>query len=276
MITDSLYKLLYRLIKSRPYSAFQMLLHGDLEYRIYRDMQFLLSTAALHKETFPQFRNINAGKDVVIVACGPSVQNYIPIKDAIHIGVNKALLAKHIKFDYWFCEDFFGATKEYKEFVRNYRPNECKKFFGLSNIEDKRCCAMSYDPPGMDVFLTKNSFRYRHEFNSGIRGGESELTYDLATLPFSCLGTVTFSAIQFALWTNPKRLFLVGCDCTNDGHFYLKENKYNLNLSKVLSGYSKFKSFSEKFYPDTKVISVNPVGLKGMFKDWNQKDGPLS
>ena len=30
------------------------------------------------------------------------------------------------------------------------------------------------------------------------------------------------------------------------------------------------KEFIEKFYPDVEIVSVNPVGLKGWFKDISQ------
>ena len=43
------------------------------------------------------------------------------------------------------------------------------------------------------------------------------------------------------------------------------KNKYNLN--KMLTGYKKLKKFIDIYYPDIEIISVNPVGLKGLFKD---------
>ena len=32
-------------------------------------------------------------------------------------------------------------------------------------------------------------------------------------------------------------------------------------------GYKRIKTFTEQFYPDVEIISVNPIGLKGMFHD---------
>ena len=34
-----------------------------------------------------------------------------------------------------------------------------------------------------------------------------------------------------------------------------------------MRGYKKFKEFIDIYYPDVEVISVNPVGLKGLFRD---------
>jgi len=88
-------------------------------------------------------------------------------------------------------------------------------------------------------------------------------------------GSVVFSAIEFALWTNPKRIFLVGCDCTSTGHFDNATDKTGLPTS-MRATYVKLKGFAHTYYPDTEIISVNPVGLKGLFRDWYQKDGPLN
>ena len=34
-----------------------------------------------------------------------------------------------------------------------------------------------------------------------------------------------------------------------------------------LDGYRKVKAFVERFYPDTEIISVNPMGLRGLYSD---------
>ena len=34
-----------------------------------------------------------------------------------------------------------------------------------------------------------------------------------------------------------------------------------------LDGYQKVKAFVERFYPDTEIISVNPMGLRGLYSD---------
>ena len=72
--------------------------------------------------------------------------------------------------------------------------------------------------------------------------------------------------MQFALWTNPKRIYLVGCD-TNLGGYYYQQERNKLKVNKVYNCWLKIKEFVRIFYPETEIISVNPVGLKGMFKD---------
>ena len=74
--------------------------------------------------------------------------------------------------------------------------------------------------------------------------------------------------MQFILWTNPKRIYLVGCDNSLKGYAQGILNEANkLNISRGLEGWIKLKKFAQKFYPDTEIISIHPDGLKGIFKD---------
>ena len=38
-------------------------------------------------------------------------------------------------------------------------------------------------------------------------------------------GGTVFSTLQFILYTQPSRIYLVGCDCTEIGHFNMFENE---------------------------------------------------
>lgn len=268
------YSTLFKIVKSKPFMAWQMLLHGDLEYRIYRDMQFLLATAEQHRRVFPRFRNKHLGQDIVILACGPTLNDFQRIPNAIYIGVNRTILSPKFDYcDYWFMQDFGNSTPQEKEKYRSYRGNECIKFMGMANPVDTRWGFDPHAPSELEVH-DAGAFKYYHDYNTGIKGWESEFAYDLSTMPLMNGGTIVFAALQFALWTNPRRIFLVGCDCTSSGHFYNATESTGLPAGNALwNSYAKFKAFAANHYPQTEIISVNPVGLKGLFKDWSQKDG---
>ena len=104
-------------------------------------------------------------------------------------------------------------------------------------------------------------------------------TYSVNSVHFSkdidsnyleCGGSVAFAAIQFALYTNPKRIYLIGCDCSN-GYYDDKPLKLKKKQSYIKS-WLKLKEFAQIYYPDTEIVSVNPVGLKGLFKDKYQNE----
>ena len=103
---------------------------------------------------------------------------------------------------------------------------------------------------------------------------------DIENEPLGHYRSIALPALQFALYTNPSRIFLVGIDCTSSGHFTGKDvnvtdrgsdNDENVRLL-IKNAYPDFKKFAETFYPDTEIISVNPVGLQGFFKDVYTKE----
>lgn len=213
-----------------------------------------LSTYHLHQNVFPKYKNIHRGKDVVLVATGQSLKDYTPIEDAVHIGVNRAFQFDKIKFDYLFIQDYTPPTEDYFDDFMAYNPNECKKFCGIVSgemmpdavIPESKCI-------GSERFYVDHP-KYRNTF-----------TRDIASEPFGEAHSIVFPTMQFILWTNPKRIFLVGCDCSASGHYNGKSNC--LSVDDVISGWQKMKTFALVHYPDTEIISVNPVGLHGLFKD---------
>lgn len=228
----------------------------------------LQSLYDIHSKVFPQFKNINEGKDVVIIATGPTLAHYTePIKGAVHIGLNRAYQVKNIKFDYLFCIDG-TATKDYIDEIDQL--DDVVKFYGLNLLEEEY-------RPGVRIpeyhLKSKNSYRYYAYPYKG------EISPNIAACPLVTKASVSFPAIHFALWTHPKRIFLVGCDTTSAPYWDGKgrESDYLQKCDTVnsimLNGYYKLKEFARICYPDVEIISINPVGLKGIFKDiYTQRD----
>lgn len=269
-------KLLFRLLLAfrNSFAAFVTWLVRPILHQMLNDINRInqqnISTALMHQKTFGPFKNVNRGKDVVVVGCGPSVNDYVPVAGAVHIGVNAAHRNKKIAFDYLFQQDK-GPGREMMDSLNAYAPDgKCVKFYGIYN-EPSWGCMHSTES---DV-IAGGGLRYRTDSIDWCGPSETHFSLDIATCPLADYGTVVFSALQFALWTNPKRILLVGCDCTPSGHFYQAGEKTGLSLGRIFYGYRQFKLFAEHFYPGTEIISVNPVGLKGYFRDWYQKDGPL-
>lgn len=263
-IQDFVYNTLNKLIKTRFYTALMTLAHGDLEYRIMRINQFNLSTAKMHEKTFAPFKNKFAGKEVAIIACGPSLNNYTPLPNTINIGVNRSYKHPNLKIDYLFLQDASSWSREEMQSINSYNQDACIKFYGIA------CERLHNDFPAWIVSesdaLEANALRYRTSNAELVIGIEPTLPLDISTQPLAEFNSVVFSAIQFALWTNPKRIYLVGCDCSTNGHFY-ETTIPNTIDPLVKRGYQSLKKFAAAFYPDTEIISINPVGLKGLFKD---------
>jgi len=226
--------------------------------QINRLIEKKLSTFHLHQKTFLKFKGINRGKDVVIVATGPTLSKFKQIKEAIYIGVNRAYQFTDVHFNYYFIQDFSGETPNYIDDVYRYR--NCIKFIGLTaeDSDPRKTIPEKYS-------LGNDIYRYRTDWEN-IENFKTKFSYDLSTTALGCGGTVVLPALQFALYTQPKRIYLVGVDTSNSGYFNSKTK--NILFPELLKQrYIELKNFAEQYYPDIEIISINPVGLKGIFKD---------
>ncbi len=224
-------------------------------------MQYNLSISTLHQHTFARFKNLHQGQDIVVLATGPTAARYQPLDGAIHIGLNRAFDIAPVALDYAFLIDHGGSTHEFIDGLNRYNPDSCTKFYGI--IDLKRPSA-HYVPEG--VAIKANALRFYSDTTAG-GVGSKRMKYDILNNILSDFGSVVFSALQFALWTNPRRIYLVGCDCTRSGYTYDFDFKNRLEVSNVIKGYREFKRFAARYYPDTEIVSINPVGLKGLFSN---------
>ena len=243
-------------------------IHGDLAARVGKMEALNFPAATLHQEVFPKYRNIHAGEEIVIVGAGPTLDEYTPIPNTIHIGVNKTFLCEKLKLDYLFIQDRF---EDIQDAADEYRLGECKKFYGYHPHPLVRSVPAASEKQA-------HAERYFVEDLPANDPSPFPFPPDISRAPLGTFSSVIFPALQFALWTHPKRIYLVGCDCSSLGHCSgitsktSAGTKFPLATERLLYGWQKMKDFVEKFYPDVEIVSVNPVGLKGMFIDMEQKD----
>ena len=215
-----------------------------------------------HQKVFPKYKGINKGKTVVITGTGPTFAGYQPMENVIHMGINDAIFRKDIRYDYYFLADFDDGP-EYCEriFSTDY---DFTKFFGI-HYTRKGALIPAYlrERENVEVY-------YADSYNASLSGNRFEndrkfvYPLDLSVSPFKSYGTNLYCVFQFALWTHPEKIYLVGADCR--GSVY-QGGKVVYDYSRFIRPWRKLKEFAEANYPDIKIISLNPVGLKGIFKD---------
>ena len=76
--------------------------------------------------------------------------------------------------------------------------------------------------------------------------------------------SIAFSAMQFALWCEPKEIYLVGFDCTQ---IRFDNSKSGINSNTVINYWKQIKQFANHYYPNMKIYSINPIGLKEIFPE---------
>jgi lipopolysaccharide biosynthesis glycosyltransferase len=212
----------------------------------------------VNTKTFTKYRSLYRGRDVVVIGAGPTLNYYEPVENAVQIGVNGVVLFDKIKLDYLFVQDNVVFKNVDENLVIQY---PCKKFFSFVGSQPW-CLPVKYrELPDVEEYC-RSTF--------GIYNAVMHLDINMA--PLADFGSVIFPAVQFALWTYPKRIYIAGCDCNvfSEGHFdgskVLRGNN-PVGDERFMYGWEKVKEFQQTYYPDVEMISINPVGLKGMFKD---------
>ena len=238
----------------------------ELEFKIEEQEEIRITNT----NAFGEYKNRFYGKKVVIVGSGPSAKYYKPMPDAIHIALNFAWRREDISFDYLFTGD-----------NNTNKNSEVKMQDGFIKIRDKIFISKHLERTpyryldfGEDISSIKNVRR----FYFGTNTYENPIYQDICLHPLFAVATIAGAALDFALFTYPKELYLVGCDTASNGYFYESSNPNHTTGNKYMQthlmkvGYARIKMFAKLFYPDTKIISVNPVGLKGLFEDIYTKD----
>lgn len=223
----------------------------------------------VHRETFGEYKNKYNGKEVVVVATGPSLNNYKPIPNAIHVGINKAFLQDIVPLDYYFAFDYHGII-DFIEQITDEKYKDVKKFYGicfetLADCREKdqrdhvipESLAIRHNAKRFYTYSYRNAHYFKTMFHHEI--DKSWLTD----------ASVAIVAAQFALFTNPKRIYLVGCDCSDR---YFEGTKAPKPMGFLVKHWKDFKDFASLYYPETEIVSVNPVGLKGVFTDLYQNE----
>lgn len=214
----------------------------------------------VHKASFAEFKGCHRRQTIAVVATGPTLNYYAQVKGIPHIGTNASFLKDGLSLDYYFirhyCREWCDKLKDYS-FIKFFARNEWAE--------------QHHDYDRFPEYLI--------EENNGRRffTGEpnNEIYKDITYYPLMGGYSIIFQALQFAIYTRPKQLLLIGCDCSYDGHFdgtshctavdaVLTPDRF---VPRWVEGYKRMKIFVEQYYPDMDVISINPVGLKGMFHD---------
>lgn len=233
-----------------------------------------IAASIANREVFLPYKNCNHGKKVVLCGAGPTLSKYKPIKNAVHVAVNRALINEKIKFD-WFIADDWEGVCFIQDAVEKY---DCVKFIGnqvggekTRIIPESFCIRAKAQRYYNDSYYQSDSFK-------------GKFVFDIDKRPIAGAVNIALSAMQIILYSHPQIIYLVGCDAAPTGHFVDNSNiseklnskhandvKNFVGNEKVIDKWRELKEFAEIYYPDTEIISINPVGLKGIFKDEYQQ-----
>ena len=250
-------------------------------------------------KVFKEYENIHKGKKAVFVAGGPSLDKFIPLENVIYTGVN--LIGKHrlfdqsvpgsIKLDYY----FFGDRDRHmpKDFeVTRQKFGGCifygKEFPSLL-LTKKEVESLGGKPFEQNIEHGKGEWEgrgtRRNNFDRHTKGHwikrqpnpllpSHGIFRDISQNP--CYGhTICIPAVQFLIYTGVSVIYLVGADCSGQTSFGVdakspvsSSNRVaHLNYVDGFKHWINFKMFLREEKINVKIISINPVGLRGYFEE---------
>lgn len=210
----------------------------------------------VHKASFAEFRGRHKNQSIAVVGSGPSLNYYTQMEGISHIGVNTTFLKPGIKLDYLFTQDY--REENPNAWLSDLKKYSFVKFFGTAEWTDET--RWVYQIP--ENIIEENQGR---KFT--LQANKEFMHCDIEHYPLVGLGSIIFCAFQFALHTGARRIYLVGCDCSATGHYDGSGGVTVFAGKLFVDGWSWMKKFVNRFYPGVEILSVNPVGLKGLFHD---------
>lgn len=236
--------------------------HQELLELSYRRSYAPLKIYNHHHKVLPKYKNKHKDKSIVICGAGPTLNQYKQKQNCIHIGLNRTFENPRLKFDYVFSWDFANLSRDDASFYDK-----------LTNYPAQKICGLFINDQALQI-----NEEISHRLNAltlysstlwGLGGNvyDPYIHYDIEHYPLMDFGSVAFGAFHFALYTGAKRIYLVGIDNSLNGYYTNTHKQRFLQVERIKEGWLSVKKFLSNYYPDVEVISINPVGLKGIFKD---------
>ena len=228
-----------------------------------------IPAARQHKNTFGFFSGMHKGETIVIFGTGKTYKDYNFSIPGHHIAINHAIRKDPSQFRYFFTSDYDENARIDIEIAETNQ--RCKKFYPFYNHPTLSDGQVTFIPAKYRE--AHNSFSFFGEYVSPDEVSGFTVNPDITCSPLTCFGTTSHFAFQFALWTRPKTIYLVGMDCQK-GHcegLGYNEEEEKADPARFIDGWRIFKQYTDMYYPDTHIIVVNPVGLKGVFEETNTK-----
>jgi len=194
----------------------------EMEYRIAEQNE----VSAVNTKTFKNYAHCFLEKKIVILGKGATAMNYEPIPDAVHIGVNLVEPYKNISLDYLFSTDYTEETT--KNFAAISSAVKKQIFLGwfLDRLpEHWRGFPESY-------FLAEKVSHFY--LNSCAEFLDQPIYRDICHHGLADFGSAVFAALHFALYTQPEKIYLVGCDVGETNNFYTDSDEDSGSVRKAL------------------------------------------
>ena len=207
------------------------------------------------------YKNKHNNETCYIFGSGPSFNLFKEQEVGVYIGCNN-IIKNEIKNKlnyYFFGHGYMEHTKNSVPIYGNHKQDidnllfEIEKFAAVSR-DNSLVHGFTYD----EIKKLENINAIPFDINL------KNINKNLESSSF-LNHSIVFPAIQFALYCGFTQIYLVGCDC--DGYYH--SNSYNQvgksQIDKnIVNWWKNIYEFKQLNYPNTQIISINPVGLKNI------------
>ena len=211
---------------------------------------------------FSKFKNKHQGKTCFVIGTGPSFNKFDQSKvlkeNNFFIGVNEVPVSG-ISLDYWFMQD---PAKEYngdsskkgfyahENFLTEYKPRLAKFIGRLYQREE--------------FYRMPENVKYAEYYDLAPHSEEIPFEMNLNEGNIKTGASVTFSVLQFVLFSGFSRIILVGQDCDySNGIFVSSKATTQFQINNVqpslFNYWNHFLKISKEL--GLEVYSLNPIGL---------------
>lgn len=211
---------------------------------------------------FIPFKDKHVGHSAILFGTGPTLKQYDFLEDngdILKVGVN-GIIDKGIPLDYYFCGHVDARSQLYLPKVKNTSVKIAK--FGFVSFNGS-CELEQADGTKLNICMSKQQAEAMgllpYEISS-----TAEFHYEISEQPL-VNHLISFSALQFLIYTGVKVIYLVGQDATNiiscDNH----DLDLQRNTDRILHEFTNFRNLATS--RQVRIVSINPVGLTGLFED---------
>lgn len=214
-----------------------------------------------YNKPLEKFKNIHKGKTAILFATGPTIKKYKPLENSdkfIKFGVNTIYNYPEISnsLDYY----FYGSNYEHCRYhVDNNHRKKVEETCALKNITS---FASAYEEGRSHKDINRGNISPERAIELGSIPFENNLkTFTNDISKYAYFGdSIIFPALQTVLYMGITKIYIVGCDggFTNGGN-----STVHSGCQHLLNCWKKYLKFKKKYYPAVKLISINPVSLKG-------------
>lgn len=213
---------------------------------------------------FKNYNDKHINSSALLFGSGPTLkeldnsilQNIKKTQNVLFAGTNE-MVYSDLPLDYYFIGDAGSKSRGFlsdPESYITYLP-KIEKF-----IKIKLAGGHNAIPTDIDnaTYYNVNKMTYMYK-------DENILNKNIHDGGMNDAGSISFDVLQFLLYTGVKRIYLVGHDCTySHGSFYKNDVGSSTKSwgNTILENWNYVKMFCDKFYPDVKITSINPVELK--------------